>query len=75
MASERYAATGLSAAIAASPGKTALTVISAATIRPSIYFIDASFDGTPSDVMARIQAMRFTAAGTAGGAVTPAPLD
>lgn len=75
MAAEKFGATGTDAAIAASPGTTALTVISASTVRPSIYFIDGSFSGTPSDIMIQFQAMRFTAAGTAGGAVTPAPLD
>ena len=74
MAAEKYAATGLGAAIAVSPGKTALGVTGATTVRPSIYMIDASIDGTPSDVMIRIQAMRSSAAGTST-AVTPAQLD
>jgi hypothetical protein len=75
MASERYVATGLSAAIAASPGKTALNVIGGTGVRPSIYFVDLSIDGTPADVMIRMQVMRTSAVGTAGSAVTPAQLD
>lgn len=74
MASERYAATGLQSAIAVSPGKTALGLVSAASIRPMIYFLDVSVDGTPSDVMIRMQGRRYTAAGTAT-AVTPVQLD
>ena len=74
MANEKYAATGLDAAIAVSPGTTALGVTGGTGVRPSIYFVDASFDGTPSDIMIRFQAMRSTAAGTST-AVTPAQLD
>lgn len=75
MAAEKYGATGFDTAITTSPGDTALTVIGATTVRPSIYFVDASFDGTPSDIMIRFQAMRFSAVGTQGAGVTPAQLD
>jgi len=55
---------------------TALTVISASTIRPRIIRFCLSQVGTvSSDSQFRVQAKRFTAAGTAGTSPTPAARD
>ncbi|MBA2706340.1 MAG: hypothetical protein H0U59_00865 [Gemmatimonadaceae bacterium] len=61
---KRYASTGQDAACAASPGTTALTVVSAATVRPELYDVVTGYSGTPADNALRFQLMRFTAAGT-----------
>ena len=55
--------------------KTLLTVVSATTIRPALYDVFFGSNAAPSDVAYRWLLERFTAAGTAGGAVTPAALD
>lgn len=66
-----YAVQGTQTAAA----KTALTIISAATIRPRLKSFTLSNIGTVSvDSAFEIQAKRFTAAGTTTG-VTPAALD
>lgn len=55
---------------------TALTIISTAAVRPRIIGYKASQSGTvSSDIQTRVQAKRFTAAGTAGSSPTPAPVD
>lgn len=54
---------------------TLLTVVSAATVRPRIYDVVVGSVATPADQAARLQLNRFTAAGTAGSAVTPQALD
>lgn len=71
---DRYAATGTQATMSSSQ-KTALTNIAATTKRGNIYDVLFSFGGTPADNVANILTRRFTAVGTAGGAVTPALLD
>lgn len=55
---------------------TALTVISASTIRPRVKKFTLSQQGTIStDQNFRVQAKRFTAAGTAGSSPTPSARD
>lgn len=68
----RYSAVG-SGAVAASPGRTLLTVIGAATIRPILYFAQMGFD-TPADNQVECFLGRITTTGTVT-AVTPQPLD
>lgn len=69
-----YAATGQDAAVAASPGTTALGITGGTTVRASIYDVVVGYGGTPADNALRFQAQRITTAGTST-AVTPAPLD
>ncbi len=52
-----------------------LGLVSAATIRPKIYDLIIGSDATPADNAAEYNLQRFTAAGTAGSAVTPQLLD
>ena len=68
----KYSAAGVSAATAVP--KTALTVISAANIRPKIYDILIGSSATPADAQVTYTVQKFTAAGTAT-AVTPEPLE
>lgn len=67
----KYATTGAMALIAAD---TVLSVIAAATVRPSVYDIVLSSSSTPNDYSADFQIQRFSADGT-GTSVTPQPLD
>jgi hypothetical protein len=55
--------------------KTALTLISATTVRPEIYDLEMGFSSAPADAAFQVFAQRFTAAGTAGSSNTPSPLD
>jgi hypothetical protein len=55
--------------------KTAVTVISAATVRPRIYDVVIGNSATPADQAATYALTRFTAAGTAGSSPTPNPVD
>ena len=60
--------------IAVGTNKTALTMVSASTIRPSLFDVVIGCDATPADQAARFVIQRFTAAGTVT-AVTPEPTD
>ena len=55
--------------------KTLVTLVSATTIRPKIFDLVVGYSATPADNAATFVAQRFTAAGTAAGAITPRPLD
>jgi hypothetical protein len=56
--------------------KTALTVIAATTVRPSIMEVIVGCSATPADQAANLALARFTAAGTsAGSPPTPRPFD
>lgn len=70
---DRYSAFGAGAA-AASPGRTVLEVVAAATSRGEIYDLIFSSDGTPADTAYLWKAMRGTVAGTAT-AFTPTEPD
>ena len=54
---------------------TVLGLTSAATIRPKIYDLIVGSDAAPADNAVEYNLQRYTAAGTAGGAVTPQLLD
>lgn len=62
-------------AAVASPTKSLLQIVSAATIRPGIYDVFLSSDATPADNALLWKAQRFTVAGTAGTTITPTYLD
>lgn len=57
-----------------SSAKTALTLVSATTIRPEIYDVVLGFSSAPADNALTAYIQRFTAAGTVT-AVTPVALD
>ena len=63
-----------SAAMALIAADSVLSVIGAATVRPSIADLVLSSSSTPNDYSADFQLQRFSADGT-GTAVTPQPLD
>lgn len=69
----RYGAFGAGAA-AASPGRTILEVVGGTGVRPGIYDLILSCDGTPADIAFIWKVMRRTVAGTAT-AFTPTLLD
>jgi len=54
---------------------TILGLTSAATVRPKVYDLILGSDATPADNAAEYNLQRYTAAGTAGGAVTPQLFD
>lgn len=54
---------------------TILGLTSASTIRPEVYDLIMGSDATPADNSGEYVLQRYTAAGTAGSAVTPRPLD
>jgi hypothetical protein len=72
---DRYAATGNQAAVTASPGDTALTVLATTLTRAKIYELIFSQGGTPADNVIEWLVRRFSAVGTEGAGVTPTPLD
>jgi len=67
----RYVTTGAMALIAAD---SVLSVIGAATVRPSLYDLVLSSSSAPNDYSADFQLQRFSADGTGTG-VTPTALD
>ncbi len=73
--SDRYAATGLQDVATLTPGDSALSLQSAATVRPEIYDLVFSQGSAPADTVIKWLVRRFdTADGTATG-VTPIKLD
>lgn len=72
---DRYAATGTNT-VTAAPGDTVLTVFAnATTARAKLYELIFSQSGAPADNVIQWLVRRFTALGTEGAGVTPAPLD
>lgn len=73
--SDKYAANGQVASVAASPGKSALGLNAVATRRARVFLVVAGCDGTPiGDNILNWLVRRFTAVGTATP-VTPEPLE
>lgn len=70
----RYAISGNQNATTTASDATILGLTSAATIRPSVYFLTVGSAATPADQAFNFQVQRFTAAGTST-AVTPQALD
>lgn len=62
-------------AAATGTDKTILGLTSTAAIRPEVDYISIGFSGAPADAAAIMHVKRFTAAGTAGSAVTPPAID
>lgn len=55
--------------------KTLITIIGATTVRPRVFDLILGSQATPANQAAEYALTRFTAAGTAGSAYTPMPLD
>jgi hypothetical protein len=55
--------------------KTLVTVVSTTAVRPRLFDLTIGNSQTPADQAAQYAVTRFTAAGTAGSAPTPNPLD
>jgi hypothetical protein len=70
---KRYTSSGSSAA--GTSLKTQLTVIGSTAVRPAVFFYSLGSSSTANDGTVQIAFGRVTTAGTAGGSVTPAPLD
>ena len=72
---DKYAATGYQTAVEAAPSETALAVIAATVVRGRIYDLLFSHGAAPADTVIEWTVSRFSAVGTEGAGVTPAPLD
>ena len=69
---KRYAG---NANVAVGTDKTLLTMISAATVRPRLVDVLVGCAATPADLATLFYLQRFTAPGTEGSGLVPAPLD
>ena len=72
---DRYSVTGSQDVTTGTPGDTSLAIVAATTKRGRIYDFMLSTGGTPADNAIQWLARRFSAVGTEGSGVTPAPLD
>ena len=61
--------------VAVGTDKTILTLISATTVRPRLVDVLIACGATPADLATLFYLQRFTAAGTEGSGLVPAPLD
>lgn len=66
---------GQSGSVAVGTNKALLNLISAATIRPSIFDVVVSSVASPADTTTAFQIVRTTAVGTEGSGFTPTALD